>query len=397
MQEEERIGAEGLLVPEDTYLTSGVHIGTQQKSADMMPFIYKVRSDGLYVLDIKKTDTRIRLASKFLSHFTPEKVLVVAARQYGQKPARLFGKACGFTVIAGRFVPGTLTNPQVDEYVEPEVLLVTDPAADQQALREALNIGIPVMGLCDANNETRDVDLVVPTNNKGRRTLKGLVVPHAGYMYSGPVAAHAYAALARDGVPKTFVILGPNHTGLGAAMALGEHDWETPLGVAMFDRALGARLRKAPITEDIVAHRREHSIEVQLPFLQDLVGEVAFVPICMGLQDLPAAVEVGGIVGDAIKGEDVVVLASTDFSHYIPKAEAARRDRMAIDKILAFDVEGFYRTVQEEDVSMCGFGPVMAMMTAIGPATPEFLKYASSGDVAPMEDVVGYAAIAMRR
>ncbi len=171
MQEEERIGAENLLVPEDTYLTSGVHIGTQQKSADMMSFIYKVRSDGLYVLDIKQTDTRIRLASKFLSRFPPAQVLIVAARQYGQKPARLFVKACGFQVIAGRFVPGTMTNPQVDEYVEPEVLLVTDPAADQQALREALNIGIPVVGLCDANNETRDVDLVVPTNNKGRRAL----------------------------------------------------------------------------------------------------------------------------------------------------------------------------------------------------------------------------------
>ena len=171
MQEEERIGAEGLLVPEETYLTSGVHIGTQQKSADMMRFIYKVRSDGLYVLDIKQTDTRIRLASKFLSRFTPAQVLVVAARQYGQKPARLLGKACGFMVIAGRFVPGTMTNPQVDEYVEPEVLLVTDPAADQQALREGLNIGIPVVGLCDANNETRNVDLVVPTNNKGRRAL----------------------------------------------------------------------------------------------------------------------------------------------------------------------------------------------------------------------------------
>ena len=171
MQEEERIGAENLLVPEDTYLTSGVHIGTQQKSADMMRFIYKVRSDGLYVLDIKQTDTRIRLASKFLARFPPAEVLIVAARQCGQKPARMFAKACGFLVIAGRFVPGTMTNPQVDEYVEPEVLLVTDPAADQQALREGLNIGIPVVGLCDANNETRNVDLVVPTNNKGRRAL----------------------------------------------------------------------------------------------------------------------------------------------------------------------------------------------------------------------------------
>ena len=124
MQEEEQTGVQGLLVPEDVYLTSGVHIGTQQKSADMKPFIYKVRIDGLYVLDIKKTDTRIREAAKFLARFKPENILVV-----------------------------------------------TDPAADQQALREALNVGIPVVALCDANNETRDVDLVVPTNNKGRRAL----------------------------------------------------------------------------------------------------------------------------------------------------------------------------------------------------------------------------------
>jgi len=231
----------------------------------------------------------------------------------------------------------------------------------------------------------------------GPRTLRGLVVPHAGYAYSGPVAAHAYAALAADGFPESFVIFGPNHTGLGAAMALGAHDWETPLGVAEYDRALGSALAKEPITEDLIAHRHEHSIEVQLPFLQDLAGTVKFVPICMGLQEMQHAVEVGEIVRKGIAGRDVVVLASTDFSHYIPKAEAARKDRMAIDKILAFDVKGFYRTVQEEDISMCGFGPVMAMMTAIGSATPELLKYASSGDVAPMEDVVGYAAIAMRR
>jgi len=171
MQEEERTGVEGLLVPEDVYLTSGVHIGTQQKSADMKPFIYKVRIDGLYVLDIKKTDTRIREAAKFLSRFRPENILVVAARQYGQKPARQFAKAIGAKALAGRFVPGSLTNPNLPEYIEPEVILVTDPAADQQALREALNISIPVVGLCDANNETKNVDLVVPTNNKGRRAL----------------------------------------------------------------------------------------------------------------------------------------------------------------------------------------------------------------------------------
>ncbi len=231
----------------------------------------------------------------------------------------------------------------------------------------------------------------------GPRALKGLVVPHAGYMYSGPVAAHAYAALAEDGLPGAFVILGPNHTGMGAMEALGAHDWETPLGVVAYDRELGARLLRGPVTEDIVAHRREHSIEVQLPFLQDLSSAVRFAPICMGVQELREATGVGEVVREAIRGLDVVVVASTDFCHYIPKAEAARRDRMAIDRIVAGDVKGFYRTVQENDISMCGYGPVVAMMTAIGPARAELLKYGSSGDVAPMEEVVGYAAVAMRR
>lgn len=160
-----------LLIPEDVYLTSGVHIGTQQKSADMRDFIFKVRTDGLYVLDVKKTDERIRAAATFLSRFEPNRILVVAARQYGQRPARTFSKAVGTLCYAGRFVPGTMTNPILPQYVEPEVLLLTDPAADEQALREALNIGIPIVGICDANNETRNVDLVIPSNNKGRRAL----------------------------------------------------------------------------------------------------------------------------------------------------------------------------------------------------------------------------------
>lgn len=159
------------LIPEDTYLTSGVHIGTQQKSADMKQFIFKVRSDGLYVLDIKQTDFRIRVAAKFLAKFEPKNVLVVSARQYGQKPSKMFADRIGASSMPGRFVPGTMTNPNLPEFTEPEVLFVTDPSADQQALHEALNIGIPIVGLCDANNETRNVDLVVPTNNKGRRAL----------------------------------------------------------------------------------------------------------------------------------------------------------------------------------------------------------------------------------
>ena len=160
-----------LLVPEDVYLTSGVHIGTQYKSADMKDFIYKVRQDGLYVLNVKKTDERIRAAAHFLAGFDPKRILVASARQYGQRPAREFSKAIGAPAFAGRFVPGTLTNPINPSFMEPDVLVVTDPAADKQALAEAMNLGIPIIAMCDANNETRNVDLVIPTNNKGRRSL----------------------------------------------------------------------------------------------------------------------------------------------------------------------------------------------------------------------------------
>ncbi|MCI4348968.1 MAG: 30S ribosomal protein S2 [Thermoplasmata archaeon] len=160
-----------LLVPEEVYLTSGVHIGTQQKSASMRRFVYKVRFDGLHVLDIRETDRRIRIAAKFLATYPAEKILTVSQRQYGQKPVRVFAKTIGATSFSERFVPGCLTNPNLEEYFEPKVLVVTDPATDQQALSEAVSIGIPVVGLCDVNNETRHVDLVIPSNNKGRVAL----------------------------------------------------------------------------------------------------------------------------------------------------------------------------------------------------------------------------------
>jgi small subunit ribosomal protein S2 len=160
-----------LLIPEDTYLTSGVHIGTQQKSASMRRFVYKIRYDGLHVLDIKETDRRIRLAAKFLARYNPNQILAVSQRQYGQKPVRIFAKAIGAVSFSERFVPGCLTNASLVEYIEPKVLVVTDPATDQQALSEAVSIGIPVVGVCDVNNETRNVDLVIPANNKGRVAL----------------------------------------------------------------------------------------------------------------------------------------------------------------------------------------------------------------------------------
>ncbi|MBU2560216.1 30S ribosomal protein S2 [archaeon] len=155
----------------DNYLAAGIHIGTQQKNADMKPYIYKVRDDGLYVLDVKKTDIKIREAAKFLSKFAPEKILVVSRRQYGQKPIEDFAKYSGVTAIAGRFIPGTLTNPNLDNFLEPEVVVVTDPRGDGQALQEASKIGIPVVALCDTDNSIAGVDLLIPTNNKGKKAL----------------------------------------------------------------------------------------------------------------------------------------------------------------------------------------------------------------------------------
>jgi small subunit ribosomal protein S2 len=168
---EEEYQVKEFLIPEEIFLTSGVHIGTQQKSADMKNFIFKVRTDGLYVLNIQLTNERIKFAANFLAHYKPENVLAVSARQYGQKPVSPFAKTLGYNVFAGRFIPGTLTNPNLPKYIEPELLVVTDPAADAQALKEAIRVGIPVIGLCDANNETKNVDYIIPANNKGRRSL----------------------------------------------------------------------------------------------------------------------------------------------------------------------------------------------------------------------------------
>ena len=168
---EEEYQVKEFLIPEEIFLTSGVHIGTQQKSADMKNFIFKVRTDGLYVLNIQLTNERIKFAANFLARYKPENVLAVSARQYGQKPVSTFAKTLGLNVFAGRFIPGTLTNPNLPKYIEPELLVVTDPAADAQALKEAIRVGIPVIGLCDANNETKNVDYIIPANNKGRRSL----------------------------------------------------------------------------------------------------------------------------------------------------------------------------------------------------------------------------------
>ena len=169
--EQKKENESNMLVSEEIYMTSGVHIGTRQKTSDIMDFIYKVRNDGLYIIDVKKTDERIKIAAKFLSKYDPASVLVVSVRQYGQKPIGKLGEYTGMHVLEGRFRPGTLTNPNSKNFLEPDVIVLTDPLADIQALHEAKNIGIPVVALCDTNNETRYIDVVIPTNNKGRRAL----------------------------------------------------------------------------------------------------------------------------------------------------------------------------------------------------------------------------------
>ena len=162
---------EELLLPRDTMLSAGLHIATRIKTRDMEPFIYRVRPDGLFVLDVKKTDDRIRVAAKFLARFEPSKIALAAARLYAQEPIRKFCELTGAKPLIGRFIPGQLSNQLYPNRIEPEVIVVSDPHADAQAVKEASNVGIPIVALCSTDNEFAGVDLVIPTNNKGRRAL----------------------------------------------------------------------------------------------------------------------------------------------------------------------------------------------------------------------------------
>lgn len=162
---------EELLLPRDTLLSAGTHIGTRMKTRDMEQFIYRVRPDGLFVLDVKKTDERIRITAKFLARFEPSKIAVSAARLYAQEPVGKFCEVTGAVPIVGRFIPGLLSNPLYPDRIEPDVLIVSDPRADSQAVKEASSVGIPLIALCSTDNDFSGVDLVISTNNKGRRAL----------------------------------------------------------------------------------------------------------------------------------------------------------------------------------------------------------------------------------
>ncbi|GAB4310464.1 MAG: 30S ribosomal protein S2 [Promethearchaeota archaeon] len=168
---EEQESAENLLCDRNDYLAAGVHIGTKYRTKHTREIIYRLTSHGLHVINIIKTDERIRVAGKFLASFKPDKILVCSVRRYGQKPVKVFAEKVGCRVVAGRFIPGMLTNPQLDKYVEADVIVICDPHADRQALSEAQLARVPVVALIDTDDSLAGVDLAIPTNNRGRKAL----------------------------------------------------------------------------------------------------------------------------------------------------------------------------------------------------------------------------------
>jgi AmmeMemoRadiSam system protein B len=228
---------------------------------------------------------------------------------------------------------------------------------------------------------------------------KGILSPHAGLVYSGSVAGAVYSSIE---LPDTFVLIGPNHTGLGAPVSImTTGPWMTPLGMVTVDEELARTVlsKSRRIQEDTLAHLREHSLEVQLPFLQCLKKEFAIVPIQMMDTRLETCGDLGNALAAAITElkREVLIIASSDMSHYVPAKIADKKDHMAIKRILDLDAQGLYYTVRDEDISMCGYGPAVAMLTAckaLGATKAELIKYANSGEVSgDYDQVVGYAGI----
>jgi len=229
----------------------------------------------------------------------------------------------------------------------------------------------------------------------------GCVVPHAGYVYSGHVAGAVFGRLE---LPRRYVILCPNHTGMGEPLAVMSSGlWHTPLGDAPIDEKLAGELKaKLPLlSEDQAAHRYEHALEVQLPFLQVLAAKFQFVPITVGTSNFNVLSSLGTVIGSvaAEVGEAVLVIASSDMNHYESDSVTRVKDRRAIDQLLALDPRGLYDVVHQGDISMCGYGPAVVMLTAarkMGATRAELIRYATSGDVSGDRDaVVGYAGIAV--
>jgi AmmeMemoRadiSam system protein B len=242
-------------------------------------------------------------------------------------------------------------------------------------------------------------------NKNGPRKIVGLVCPHAGYMYSGPVAANAFYELALDGKPGIVAVLGPNHTGYGSALSvMNEGVWRTPLGDVEVDAEVADAIVQETSVLDVdeAAHRREHSIEVQLPFLQYLYGSAfRFVPICFLMQDLESAVEVGRALAEVLVDRNAVVIASSDFTHYESQASVNRKDLAALKAVEALDEKQFFSILEAQNVSACGYAPIAALITfakGLGAEKAELLAHKTSGDITgDTSSVVGYAAVTIKK
>lgn len=244
------------------------------------------------------------------------------------------------------------------------------------------------------------------TEKAGGKIL-GLVSPHAGYIYSGPVAAWGFSRVIEQERPETVVILGPNHRGFGASVALmSRGEWETPLGRVSIDQEFAKELldtASSIIEEDEKAHQREHSLEVQLPFLQYAYGDsFKIVPLCLADQTAATSISLGKAIWELIKERSaVLVIASTDLTHYQPQRIAEKEDRKIIDAIISKDPQNLGKLLSSYEFSMCGYGAVMAVMEVAHLAGAEkinLLKYATSGDITgDYSAVVGYASLVMER
>ncbi len=246
----------------------------------------------------------------------------------------------------------------------------------------------------------------LPTvNATGPRKILGLVSPHAGYMYSGAVAATAYFSLASDGKPDTIVVLGPNHTGYGNPLsAMNEGAWRTPLGDVQIDQELAEAIANETgiIDFDEIAHRHEHSIEVQLPFLQYLYGDsFTFVPICFLMQDLETATEMGKALAEVLANRNALIVASSDFTHYEPQEVVNHKDAEALKAIERLDEKKLYEVLESENASACGYGPIAASLVyskSVGAKRAEILNHKTSGDITgDKSSVVGYAAASIKK
>ena len=242
-------------------------------------------------------------------------------------------------------------------------------------------------------------------NPKRQNNIIGLISPHAGYIYSGPIAAHGFYKIALDGKPDTIIILGPNHRGFGADVSImAEGKWKTPLGELEIDKTLAEKILKNSkiIKMDRKAHQFEHSIEVQLPFIQYIFGtNIKIIPICMTRQDIDTDIEIAKSICSSVVDKNILIIASSDFTHYEPQKYAENVDKQAINAILEFNPKKLYDIIYRQNLTMCGPGPITVMLIVcetLGAKKAELLKYATSGDVSGMYDqVVGYASIIIRK